>query len=337
MRASVNLTVASILISFATSLKLPLSTTYVTFMVAMGTSFGDGAWGRESAVYRISGVTSVIGGWFLTAFAAFVAAFSFAVIIHYGGATAIAILITLAAVFIVKSHAFHKKKVEERIDEQEIEESKELIYTDVLKKSSDHIYKVLKVITTSYKEIITGLTVEDRKILKTINKEVTSLDKKVKKRKDKINNTINNLREEDIEAGYFYVQILDSLREMVRSLTFISTPAFEHIDNTHKGLIPEQVAEYEKVSSDVHSLFERILPLIQDHKVDEVDEIILMQQALLGYINDINKIQLKRIKHGVSGTKNGILYFGILTETKNLLLHTINLVKAKRDLILLDK
>jgi len=337
MRASVNLTVASILISFATSLKLPLSTTYVTFMVAMGSSFGDGAWGRESAVYRISGVTSVIGGWFLTAFAAFVAAFSFAVIIHYGGVTAIAILVILAAVFIIKSHAFHKKKEIEKQDEQELEESTELVYADVLKKSSDHIYEVLTVITTSYREIISSLAIEDRKALKTINADVEALDKKVKKRKDKINNTIHNLREEDIEAGYFYVQILDSLREMVRSLRFISTPAFTHIDNTHKGLNPDQIAEFKKISADVHTLFKKALPLVQEHRIDGVDDLIIIQQNLLIYIGAVNKIQLKRIKHGVSGTKNGILYFAILTETKNLLLHTINLVKAKRDLILLNK
>ena len=206
-----------------------------------------------------------------------------------------------------------------------------------MRKSSEHIYEVLSVLTKSYQKIIKALAAEDRKELKLIDSEVVSLNKKVKKRKDRINNTIDHLREEDIEAGYFYVQILDSLREMVRSLTFISAPVFQHIDNTHKGLIPEQIAEIEKVSADVHSLFKKALPLIQEHNLDNVDESIIMQQDLLVYIAQINKVQLKRIKNGVSGTKNGILYFGILTETKNLLLHTVNLVKAKRDLILLDK
>ena len=337
MRASVNLTVASILISFATSLKLPLSTTYVTFMVAMGSSFGDGAWGRESAVYRITGVTSVIGGWFITALAAFLAAFTFATLIYYGGAIAITLLVLLAAVFIIKSHAFHKKKEEEKLNEEEIEDTTELFYADVLEKSSRHIFEILKVLTNSYKAIIASLAIEDRKELKTINKEVLSLDKKVKKRKDKINSTINNLIEDDIEAGYFYVQILDSLREMVRSMTFISTPVYEHVDNGHKGLSPEQIAEFKKLSNDAHTLYEKILPLVQEQNIDDVDAIILMHQELLTYISSINKAQLKRIKNGESGTKNAILYFAILTETKNLLLHTINLVKAKRDLILLNK
>ncbi|MEN8249618.1 MAG: inorganic phosphate transporter [Bacteroidota bacterium] len=335
LRASVNLTVASILISFATSLKLPLSTTYVTFMVAMGTSFGDGAWGRESAVYRISGVTNVIGGWFLTAFAAFVGAFTFALIIFYGGTIALTALVLLAAFFIIKTHALHKRKEKEKEKEssKETDIETELLYSDVLKHSSEKILDTLEGITISYKTIIDGLATEDRKKLKEAKKDVKTLNKKVKKHKASISNTIVNLSEENIEAGHFYVQILDHLREMVRSLAFISIPVYEHIDNAHKGLNDDQIEEFQRISSDVNILFMHIMPLIREHNLGEVQGIIEKQQEILDSLIALNKVQIKRIKHGVTGTKNGVLYLGVLTETKSLLIHTINMVKAQRDFI----
>ena len=201
IRASVNLTVASILISFATSLKLPLSTTYVTFMVAMGSSFGDGAWGRESAVYRVSGVTSVIGGWFLTAFLAFIAAFTFAYIISYGGSIALTALIILAVLFIVKTHTLHRNREIEKEKEVDLDDNRILRHSDVVEKSSRNIIQTLEIISKSYTDTIKGLAEEDRKSLKNTREEVEALNKKVKKLKNKIHRTIDNLREESIETG----------------------------------------------------------------------------------------------------------------------------------------
>jgi phosphate/sulfate permease len=114
IRASVNLSVASILIAIATSFKLPLSTTYVTFMVAMGTSLADRAWGRDSAVYRITGVLSVVTGWFMTAIIAFTAAFFVASLIFFTKFVGIIIMVTIAVIFIVKTHALHKSKEKEK-------------------------------------------------------------------------------------------------------------------------------------------------------------------------------------------------------------------------------
>ncbi len=337
LRASVNLTVASILISFATSLKLPLSTTYVTFMVAMGTSFGDGAWGRDSAVYRISGVTSVIGGWFLTAFVAFIGAFTFAYIIHLGGIIALAILIIIAVIFIIKTHAIHRKNETEKQKDKELEVNIELSHADVLRKSSENIIQTLETISNAYSETIYGLAEEDRKRLKMAKEDVEELNKKVKKLKNNIHHTIYHLREDFIETGHYYVQVLDYLREMAHCLTFISAPVFEHIDNTHRGLSPEQIEEFKKVSSDVSKLFAAILSLFRGQKFDEIKMVIDRQREILKYIGKLNRIQLKRIKHGEAGTKNGLLYLGVLSETKNLLLHTINLVKAERDFVLFNK
>ena len=337
IRASVNLTVASILISFATSLKLPLSTTYVTFMVAMGTSFGDGAWGRESAVYRISGVTSVIGGWFLTAFAAFVAAFGFAYLISYGGTIAITALIILAILFIVKTHTLHRKRETEKENEIDVDDNKVLLHSDVVEKSSRNIIQTLEIISRSYSDTIKGLAEEDRKGLKNTRKEVEGLNKKVKKLKNKIHRTINNLREDSIETGHYYVQVLDYLREMAHCLTFMSQNVYEHIDNNHKGLSEDQIIEFKHVASGIQRILNSVLTIMKDKNFDDIAAVTINQQEMLNYIGDLNRGQLKRIKRGEAGTKNGLLYLGVLSETKNLLLHAINLLKAERDFIIDNK
>ena len=336
IRASVNLTVASILIAFATSLKLPLSTTYVTFMVAMGTSFGDGAWGRESAVYRISGVLSVIGGWFLTAFAAFVAAFTFAYIIHYGGMVAIVILIIVAVVFIVKTHAIHKTRESEKEIEKDadLEDDKQLVPADVIAKSAKNIRQTIEKLSQLYNDIILGLASEDRKALKKTRKEVNELGKKTKKLKNKIPVTINNLGEESLEIGHYYVQVLDYLREMVHCLSFTSDAVYEHIDNNHSGISEEQSAELKELVAGIQEMLRDVYLCIKEHNFDQIDAVIEKQQLVLNRVGSLNRTQLKRIKKGEASTRNSMLYIGILSETKNLLLHSVNLLKAERDFMI---
>ena len=333
IRASVNLTVASILISFATSLKLPLSTTYVTFMVAMGTSFGDGAWGRESAVYRISGVMSVIGGWFLTAFAAFVVAFTFAYIIHFGGVIAIVALIILAIFFVFKTHTMHKDRENAKTEEEDtdFEEDTAIDSTQVLEKSLKNIRRTIEKISSTYNDIIAGLAEEDRKALKNTNKEVQELNKKAKKLKNKIHGTINNLPEDSIETGHYYVQVLDYLREMAHCVSFISENVYEHIDNNHSGISEVQSEELKQLVTAVQDLLNSVLGVIRDQDYTNLKMIVVKQKAMLAQLGELNRIQLKRIKKGESNTRNSMLYLGILSETKTLILHTLNLLKAERD------
>ena len=333
IRASVNLTVASILISFATSLKLPLSTTYVTFMVAMGTSFGDGAWGRESAVYRISGVMSVIGGWFLTAFAAFTAAFTFAYLIHLGGTFAIAALIIVAIIFVIRTHAIHKKRstAKEEDEQDDFEADKVIDSSEVLEKSLKNIRRTIEKISMTYHDVIVGLSFEDRKALKKTNKEVQELNKKAKKLKSKIPVAISNLPEDSLETGHYYVQVLDYLREMAHCVSFISENVYEHVDNNHNGISKVQSDELKKLVVGVQELLQEVMTMIKKQDYSGFDTLIDHQQELLKQVGQLNRTQLKRIKKGESNTKNSLLYIGILSETKNLLLHTVNLLKAERD------
>ena len=330
IRASVTLVVASILIAFATSLKLPLSTTYVTFMVAMGTSLSDRAWGRESAVYRITGVISVIGGWFFTAFSAFVVSFIIAYIIHLGGFAAILVMMVLVAFVVYRTHAIHRRKhdlvtpagsvIAEKMNGEKIADQ-----------CTKNVSEILTDINSIYGITLDGLTSESYKQLRKSFKMVQSLNKETKQLKDSVSETIINLEENFIETGHYYVQVLDYLREMAHSITFISKPAFEHVDNNHKPLLEVQNMELKELSAKVKGFMEEVNKTIKSRKTDQVNYHIQEQQKLLAVLDIMRKNQIKRIKLNEVGTRNSMLYLNLLAETKNVLLQAINLVKSYRD------
>ena len=332
VRASVNLTVASILISFATSLKLPLSTTYVTFMVAMGSSLADKAWGRESAVYRITGVITVIGGWFMTAFTAFTVAFIIALVISWGGAIAIGAFVLIALYTVIRTHASFNKK--EAINNKIKRLSDEELHADnIMTKCSLEVRNMLKAVVTVFSDTIEGITNEDRKKLKNICKDVDDLNMESKHLKNNVHNTLSRLQEEEGETGHFYVQVIDYLREMAHALSFISNPSYDHVDNNHKPLLKAQIEELNDLNKGIKELFEAIIDTIEKNNYSNIPELIEQQQDILDKLKSGRKKQIKRIKNNEAGTRNSILYLGILNEIKNFLLQSINLVKAQRDFI----
>ncbi|MFP3860018.1 MAG: inorganic phosphate transporter [Bacteroidales bacterium] len=333
VRASVNLTVASILISFATSLKLPLSTTYVTFMVAMGTSLSDRAWGRESAVYRITGVFTVIGGWFLTALIAFTAAFVVANIITHGGPIGIIIVLIIAVAFLIRTHSIHKKR-EGKVKEFEDIAAEDIEGDNIMKKCSNEINKMLETVINIFNETIIGVSEEDRKRLRDINKKVEQLNYDAKTIKNNVHHTLVRLEEDEIETGHYYVQVTDYLREMAHALSFIAGPSYDHVANQHRGLTKEQIDELKEIKKEMTLLFTNTMHIIENNAFEEIKELVLdQQQKVLQTIDESRKAQIKRIKKKISGTKNSILYLQLLNEMKNFTLHTGNLLKAQRDFI----
>jgi phosphate/sulfate permease len=335
IRASVNLVVASILIALGTSQKLPLSTTYVTFMVTMGTSLADGAWGRESAVYRVTGVLSVIGGWFLTAIIAFTVAFIMAMIIYHGGMIGLFILVLVAAVMVFRTHLIHKRRSDEKTSrESGLTDDASLNGKNIVDKCASTLSMILEEIPISFSAVVNGLEKEDLRKLKKKTKETGKLNKKAKYLKDNIHITIDKLEEDSIDTGHFYVQVLDFLREITRSVHFITKAAANHVDNNHKGLLPEQVEELNALHVEIAGLYAEIVDSINDASYTEIDASIEKQIMILDHIENIRKSQIKRIKKHESGTKNSLLYLDILNETKNILFYTINLLKSQRDFIL---
>lgn len=333
LRASVNLVVASILIAFATSLKLPLSTTYVTFMVAMGTSLADKAWGRESAVYRITGVLSVIGGWFFTALSAFTVAFVLAMFFSWGGIYAIAFMAIIAVIVIFRTHIIHKKR-EEKI--AEIQDEQDINENNIVQKCNSRVSSTILKANKYYSEIILGINTENFKKLKQVNKEINTLNKEAKLMKDNLGKTIGKFQDDSLEAGHYYVQVVDYLREIAHNMHFISKPCFDHVDNNHNGLIEVQINELNDLRNEVDLLLSGIREVIDANDYSTVDEMINKQQHILEQLAQIKKNQIRRIKHMEVGTKNSLLYFTITNETKNLILNAINLLKSQRDFTLFD-
>ncbi|MCU4157338.1 inorganic phosphate transporter [Carboxylicivirga sp. A043] len=336
LRASVNLVVASILISIATNMKLPLSTTYVTFMVAMGSSLADRAWGRESAVYRITGVLSVIGGWFFTALSAFTVAFVMALLIATIGIWFVAVLVAIAIYVVFRTHIIHKKstKEETEIEEFEIEEvNGEILAEKVLEKCKYSVTDILKKVSQIYAQAIHDFEAEDRRSLKEINKEVKSLNKKAKKLKGNVYPTVKKLQEQSIDSSLYYIQVVDYLREVAHCLEYVTEPAFEHIDNNHKVFSPEQFEELNGVRVDVQDFMAKAIRIITQGDYGSLEELIEQQQTVFAQMRDNRKKQLKRIKNEKAGTKVSLLYLNTLHETQNLMLHLVNLVKAQRDFV----
>ncbi len=332
LRASVNLVVASILISFATSLKLPLSTTYVTFMVAMGTSLADRAWGRESAVYRITGVLSVIGGWFFTAFSAFTMAFIVAYFIHWGGIYAISALIVLAIFLIYKSH---KKKAEPKEGQMsatnDIEDIKD---ENILEKCTSNVYNTIYAFSDIYSDVLEGIQRADRKKLKDVRKEVKVLNYQAKSLKDNVYKVLKQLRSNSVSQSHHYAQVLDYLRETAHCFTYIVRPSYEYFNNNHSPFLPEQIKDLQSLNQDFIIFNKKILNTIENNSYSMVSELINDKAELLEKIEKYSVAHFKRIENNEIGSKNSVLFLAILHETKNLSLHIINLIKAQRDFVL---
>ncbi len=333
VRASVNMFVASILIALATSLKLPLSTTYVTFMVAMGTSFSDRAWGRESAVYRITGVITVIGGWFFTAFTAFSAAFLFALFISWGGITAAIIAILVAFGFVIRTNFIHKSRSETK-KKEEAKLTRDWNEESVMVECKLNIKNTLEIVNDVHPSILIAFTKEERKKLKKASKKIIELNKYTKGLKKDVYLTLKKLESDYVDTGHHYVQVLDYLREISHCLTFIIEPLFEHVENNHSTTIPEQSKELVELSKDMKELFRLILDVIEKNDFSGVPKVIERNNALLDKIEKIKLLQIKLIKAEKIGTRNSMVMFNLLTETKNVLLHSINVLKSHRDFYL---
>lgn len=331
IRASVTLTVASILIAFGTSLKLPLSTTYVTFMVAMGTSFADNAWGRESAVYRISGVFAVIGGWFLTAISAFTVAFVMVYLFHFGKLYAIFGMVFVVIYIVYRTHLHHKKVSEE--SEEEEQSIDDISEENIAVKSTRTIIKNLRSVVEDYDAFILGIEKEDVKKLRKTKKDINKITAKTKYLKDHLKVIVDKLREESTDTAYYFVEVLDYMREILHSISFIVEPALEHVENNHKPLLKEQIDELKDLHQIHSQLIGEIVRSMETNDFSSQEMILEIGQSYLNRIEQINKKQLKRLKNAETGTKNSMLYLNLINESKRMVLQAVNLFKSHRDFI----
>ncbi|MGO3811634.1 MAG: inorganic phosphate transporter, partial [Mesonia sp.] len=327
VRASVNLVVASILISIGTNLKLPLSTTYVTFMVAMGTSLADRAWDRESAVYRVAGVINVIGGWFVTAMVAFIAAAIFAAVIWFGGMIAIGLLVLLAVSLILRSAILHNRKVKAEKNKKRFNRNDIITINEITMETSQNISNVIKGINKRYSKVIDHLGYHDLGKLKKDTKKLNVLEDEVDELKDNVFYFIKSLEENSVEASRFYILFLDHIQDIVESIAQITRSSYKHVNNNHKNLKFNQIRDLKSIDRDLQVVFDEIIETFDSHSFENINQIIVQKQALIEKVSELIQKQITRIRTSETSPKNTKLYFGLLLETKDMITSTINLLQ----------
>ena len=327
VRAAVNLMVAAVLISIATSYKLPLSTTYVTFMVAMGSSLADRAWGAESAVYRVAGVLNVIGGWFFTAFSAFVVSALVAFLINLNIQLMFPILFISAVALLIRSSILHNKKTKAKSAKGSLRNAESSSVQGVINESADNIANVLKRGSKIYSSSIFSLAKQDLVALKKNKKQVLKLSDEIDELRDNIFYFIKNLDESSVGASNFYIQILGYLQDMAQSLDYISMVNYKHVNNNHKKLKFNQIKELSEISNAIEVLFSKAEIVFETQTFDKIEALKENKNSINNILKSNIDIQIKRTRTEESSPKNTTLYFSLLLETKDLLNATASLLE----------
>ena len=328
IRASVNLMVAGILISFATSYKLPLSTTYVTFMVAMGTSLSDRAWGSESAVYRVAGVLNVIAGWFGTALIAFTAAGIIAYLINISELM-IAVLLFFAILLLVRNYIKgNKEKEKENTVEDILVQAESSSLQGVINESAKNISKVTNRSSKIFNNVIRGLSSHDLTELKKNKDQIAKLSKEVDSLKDKLFFFIRNLDESSLSASNFYINLLGSLQDITQSIEYISKITHKHINNNHRKLTLNQIRDLLEIEKVMSELFESVSSTFKNKSFNDIDTINETKIKTIGLLEEKIQSQISRTRTlEEKSPKNTTLYFSILQESKDLMKSLTSLIE----------
>jgi len=335
IRASINLVVAGILISIATSYKLPLSTTYVTFMVAMGTSLADRAWGRESAVYRVAGVLNVIGGWFLTAFSAFTIAAVFVYLMHLGGIVVVAILLFTVLFVLGRSTLKHARETKDKKANVHIERAELKTIHSVMKESSNNISEVTRRVNKLYGHVVTDLSAHNLNKLSKTEKHVKKLNGEIDELRKNVFYFIKSLDEDSVKASRFYILVLSYLQDVIQSINYISSTSFTHVNNNHKNLKKSQIEDLNTIKVELSGLLAQIEIDFDEDNYANIQEIIDSKQKLFDYVSASLDKQVTRIRTEDSSKRNTTLYFGILLETKDLIEALMSLLELYQEYNLL--
>lgn len=326
VRASINLVLSGLLIALGTSLKLPLSTTYVTFIVAMGTSLADRAWSRESAVFRITGVLNVIGGWFLTAGIAFSACALVTIAMYYGGAVVMALFVFVAVFILIKSNFSTKRKDETDYEEQlfkGIMNAKDKAECwGLLKK---HVcatqQEMLDFVWKTYEDVVNGFVDED---LKTLRRAVKRIDAEKSRRKKLRQRELVGMRRIDkrisLEKNTWFHLASNSGEQMLYCLKRMSEPCKEHVDNNFNPLSRECIEEILPVKKKIVDYLMRSERIVEDRDYEHIDALLAEEEAYKQQLSEMRRAQEDRIQMDLSqGLKVSLVYLNLLQETQELL------------------
>ncbi len=331
VRASVILIVASILITIGTNLKLPLSTTYITFMVAMGASLADRAWGRESAVYRVSGVITVIGGWFFTALIASTVAGIMAILIYYGGLVAIIIMVGLAFFFIYRTHIFHRKKQNEEDKITAIDATEDLVDTrSIYNRCEIRMNAFAEEMSDFYGRAIYGLTHEKRKQLNKLAKEMKVFQKETKAQRKALDKTIMKLDDSAVEAGVFLLQIFGQMKEAHGYMKQLQQLGFEYVDNHHPPFLTDEKEDLSQLTIVMNRFFEQAQQVFKERTTSDTTEVDKRKMEVVEMIEKLKIGLIRKLKKGDISTRKSMAMMDLLTLTSNLLDHSYSIIMMQR-------
>jgi phosphate/sulfate permease len=312
VRASVNLMVASALVSWATSMKLPLSTTYVTFMVAMGTSLADQAWGLESAVYRVTGVLTVIGGWFFTALMAFTVACIFAFVLMFINKwLAILLLLLVVGLTILRNFRIHGLR-EKAARELELFDLKRVADADfAVRTCFEHSGLFLNVIRQNISLCFDGILSQNRKQLKKLRRETSKIQAEANIIVANIFKTLRLLTHDDIAHAGKYAYVVSALQSIAESLRDMIMRCHVHTSNKHAGLLPIQRKELQHIQKCVEDLLEDTSKILLNRERFDYRKVAAHYLDLKQLLEDYDRNQIDRIRNSVSKTRLSILFYGI--------------------------
>jgi len=334
VRASVNLMVASSLIALGTSMKLPLSTTYVTFMVAMGSAFADRAWDRESAVYRVSGVFHVIGGWFFTAACAFTGAFIIAYFLKIGGIVSFVVALIVLALLLFQNARSHRRKVAEQAERKlQLEKSDIRSLQQVTEASANQISEVIAKSNLFYKEVVDNLIKTDLTNLAKNKKLIKKLNKDIDSNNDNLFNFIRNLDDTSAKSSRYYIMALGYLQDIVENLYIISNNALNHVDNNHKPLRESRGKDLQIISDQLGLWYSEIYTMYKRLEFSNIEQVMKQRDPIQKTINILLDKQITDIRTSDSSPKNTKLYFSILLETNEMISSTFKLLRLHSEFL----
>ena len=320
IRGSVSIVLASMLIALGTSLKLPLSTTYVTFMVTMGASLSDRAWSRESAVYRVTGMFSVIGGWFITAIVAFLICFLIALLFYYGGVVAMVAMIALAVYIIIKNRA-KANKTEENDDlfEKALNSNEqEVIYESFIQHNRESMNKMLNLSKDIYTNIVDAFVKEDIKTLKKASNDCRDAKQIMKQLKRKEIMIMRRLDDKMNKNTWFHLSY-NSIEQILYSLRRICDPCKEYVDNSFTPLDKKYLPEVESLKEKVLWSIDAADITIYTSEYKDVDAIMERVKLREENVTEMSHEQMNRIQYNKENIDLALLYLNIIQESSTII------------------
>ena len=331
IRGAVSIVLASMLIALGTSLKLPLSTTYVTFMVTMGASLADRAWSRESAVYRVTGMFSVIGGWFITAIVAFLICFVIALLFYYGGVVAMLAMIALAVYIIIKNRAKTNKndETDDLFEKALNTNDQEVIYDTLIQHNRESINELLNIAKNIYTGVVDAFVKEDIKTLRKASSDCRMAKDKMKQLKRKEIMIMRRLDDKMIDKNTWFHLSYNCIEQILYSLRRICDPCKEYVDNSFTPLDEKYLPEVENLKEKVLWSIDAADITIYSSEYKDVDAVMERVKLREDEVLKISQEQMNRIQNNKENIDLALLYLNIIQESSEIITEMRHILRSE--------